>query len=394
MLFEDQVRSDPRPAATEGVFEFLDRVDAPYWAAVRHALNAWFARYPAEHRAELRERLFSEDQWQAAYWELLLHELYSAAGFAVEVHPPLEGSDRRPDFRIVDDETAFLLEARVVTATSAERRRRDRRLKTLIETINRTKPGNFYVKLDLVVEGRDQPPVGPVVADLEPWLAQLDPVAMDQAMRTQGLRGLPSREIVSGGWRLRFTPVPVDPGRRGKLTGPLIGLGPVQTSRSDQTAAMRKALGKKGRHYGTTELPLVVALALEEMGVETGDVAAALFGNMATVLSHQGNVVGQRRLDDGYWSARRNAGARVAAVLSVRTPRPWNVTALEPHVWLNPWASKRYVGHRLWKWTSVDPHTGTFQEGPAKTTTAGLLGLPQDWPPEGPFDDKGRLSSC
>jgi hypothetical protein len=72
---------------------------------------------------------------------------------------------------------------------------------------------------------------------------------------------------------LRFRPVAVDPAKRGKLAGPLIGVGPVETSISDPTARIRKALGKKGRHYGATRLPLVVALDLEELGVETGDIA-------------------------------------------------------------------------------------------------------------------------
>jgi hypothetical protein len=235
--------------------------------------------------------------------------------------------------------------------------------------------------------------VGPVVAELEPWLAQLDPVAVTEALRTQGsFRALPYREIATGDWVLRFTPVPVDPAKRGKLTGPLIGIGPVQTSVSDPTAAIRKALGKKGRRYGTTPLPLVVALAMEELGIETGDVAAALFGKVTTLVSSQGEpvVLGQRRLDDGYWNPRRNAGQRVAAVLTVATPRPWNITTLEPHLWLNPWAPRPYTGPRLWQWTTVDPRVGDFQLGPAETTAACLLDLPSEWPPGAPFDEDVR----
>src|SRR3954468_19473387 len=131
MLFDDDMRSDARSAATESVFEFLARADGRYWAVVRDMLNSWFARYPVQERDELRKRLFDDDMSQPAFWELLLHELYTAADFRVEVHPPLEGSDNRPDFRISDEESAFLLEARAVTATTPERRARDRRLQTL-----------------------------------------------------------------------------------------------------------------------------------------------------------------------------------------------------------------------------------------------------------------------
>jgi len=221
-----------------------------------------------------------------------------------------------------------------------------------------------------------------------PWLAQLDPEEVAEKQRTQGLRALPSCEIPTGDWVLRFRPIAVDPCKRGKLTGPLIGIGPVETSTSDPTAAIRKALAKKGRYYGATRLPLVVALDLEEMGPETGDVAAALFGKVTLLLSsgEEPIIVGQRRVDDGYWSARRNAGQRVAAVLTVARPRPWNVTTLEPHLWLNPWAPTPYTARRLWQWTTVDAHTGEFQQGPAETPVADLLGLPAKWPPGTPVE--------
>jgi hypothetical protein len=118
---------------------------------------------------------------------------------------------------------------------------------------------------------RDQPAVHLVVTDPEPWLAELDPDAVAEALQTGGsLRTRPAREIRSGDWVLRFTPVPVDPDKRGKLTGPLVGIGPVETSVSDPTAAIRRALGKKGRRYGAPSLPLVIASAVEELGVETG----------------------------------------------------------------------------------------------------------------------------
>jgi hypothetical protein len=72
VLFPDRPRSDPRPATTEGLFEFLDLVSGSYWDALRGGLNAWFARYPNEHQPDLRKRLFDEDKAESAFWELLL----------------------------------------------------------------------------------------------------------------------------------------------------------------------------------------------------------------------------------------------------------------------------------------------------------------------------------
>jgi hypothetical protein len=367
------------------VLSVLDEPDDPRLMRVHTALQRWLANFPATDRAELRGRLDDEDKCHAAFWELLLHELYRAAGFSLQPHPTVEGTSRRPDFLVSRPDSAFLVEARSVTAVTEEKRRRDRRLETLTQAINKAVANNFYVHLEILVEGTDQPPARPVVRELQRWLAGLDPDQMaDLFRRHQSLRGMPSHDITTGGWVLRFTPIPVDEHRRGKLTGPMIGLGPAETSISDPTAGVRKALDRKGARYGSAApYPLVIALAIEEPGVEDGDIAAALFGRtVMQVLDPYKDPMPVRhyRKDDGYWSGQRNAGSRVSAVLTTRQPRPWSVAALTLHLWLNPWANRPYDEPRLWAATTVDPTTGEFIASDATVTTAELLDLPSDWP--------------
>jgi hypothetical protein len=352
---------------------------------VHAALERWLARYPAGERRELRARLDDDDHWTAASWELLLHELYRAAGFSLDPHPSIEGTARRPDFLVSRGDSAFLLEARTVTAMTDEKRRRDRRLRTLTQAIDQAVADAFYVRLQILVEGNDQPPAGPVVRELKRWLATLDPDEITNLMqRHSSSHAMPSCDIATGDWLLRFTPIPVDEHRRGKLTGPMIGIGHIETSISDPTAGVRTALEKKGARYGTAPpYPLVIALAIEEPGVEDGDIQAALFGRMVMqVLDVEADPMPVRhyREDDGYWSGRRNAGSRVSAVITARYPRPWSAATMEPHLWLNPWARRAYDGPRLWASTTVDTNTGEFVSNLATLTAAGLLGLSNDWP--------------
>src|SRR4051794_5664303 len=97
LLFADRVRTDSSPSSGfESMFAFLDRVESAYFAQVRVELNRWFARYPTQHRPELRARLEDDENEFAAFWELLLHEVYVAAGYSVEIHPELPGTDKRP----------------------------------------------------------------------------------------------------------------------------------------------------------------------------------------------------------------------------------------------------------------------------------------------------------
>jgi len=81
-LFQGKPPDNPaRRQAAESTYKFLDRVDDPVFAGVRATLNAWFKRFEAhqDHAAvaDLRGRLRAKQslQFDAAFWELYLHEL-------------------------------------------------------------------------------------------------------------------------------------------------------------------------------------------------------------------------------------------------------------------------------------------------------------------------------
>jgi hypothetical protein len=380
-LFSDRPRTDAshkRPG--ECSFDFYERVDSPFFAEVRTELSRWFLRYPSDEHTDMRRRLYDPELSEAALWELIVHELYRAAGYHLQVHPEIDGTSHRPDFLATRGEEAFLLEARVVTATSDARRRRDRRLNSLIESINaRATPYAFYTQLKLVKEGVQQPPTASLVRELEAWLDEVDRTfSPEQLQAAQSLRDLPSREFDAADWTLRFVALPVAAEKRGRLKGPLIGVGPIETGWSTPGARVQNALSKKGGRYGAdVPHPLVVALAIEELGSHVDeDIAGALFGQ--TLWTPQGR-------EDGYWSGRRRAGLRVSGVLAMDHPRPWMLPRLQPRLWLNPWATKPVPDEFVWASTTIDPVSGEFRETPARTTTAELLGLAEDWPPGPPF---------
>jgi hypothetical protein len=116
--------------------------------------------------------------------------------------------------------------------------------------------------------------------------------------------------------------------------------------------------------------------------------------NTSVVSDHEEPViVGDRRLlDDGYWSARRDVGKRVAAVLtagdsrSLECPPKWSRISGSP------------LGPNALRCTSplaMDRGGPTFRRVPgasAEVTMAGLLGLPPDWPPGAPFAHRERPS--
>lgn len=396
-LFEPGPRGNPAAKGhLEGSFEFYDRAGTPYWAEVRRVLDQWFDRYPDSDKNRLRGDLTSADDRasDAALWELLLHELYSRAAFALEVHPTLVGTSRTPDFLVSQGQASFLLEARVVNDESEEARLRQKRRRAIYEVIDKVRPSAFYIRLEILRDGEQQPRVRDLTSKLRAWLDKLDPDAVEQAvLESNDLRKAPSTKFESHGWHLRFSAVPVRAERRGKLSGPMLGIFPVETFIGDPSLAVRAALRRKGARYGDTELPLVIALAIEGTFVHDDDIASALFGTTVAQLDARDPalVIDEYRKQDGYF--RPNRGQRVAGVLTVATPRPMFAPRLVPRLWLNPWATRPYSAKPLWEWTTLDPDTGALQNGPATVTTAELLGLPEDWPPGRPFDSEPSASS-
>jgi hypothetical protein len=71
-LFDTFERTDASPSEDEDSFAFLNRAAGPYWARVRTLADAWFAAFPADQAADLRQRFRGRD-WSehiGAWWEL------------------------------------------------------------------------------------------------------------------------------------------------------------------------------------------------------------------------------------------------------------------------------------------------------------------------------------
>lgn len=129
MLFDEIERTDPTPARhLEDHFSFLNRVATPYFEEVRMLLEDWVGRLPEESTPDVVGRMRSGDdrQFLGAFWETYLYVTFERLGLGIEPHPGLEGTDRRPDFRLYTEGGSLLVEA-TVAATSDTDRSRDKR---------------------------------------------------------------------------------------------------------------------------------------------------------------------------------------------------------------------------------------------------------------------------
>lgn len=179
-VFDDRVRTDPSPAShSENSAAFLNRVAGGYLDQIRGLVEDWASRVPDAGRRDIVARLRSSSDRQsgAAFWELYLHETFVRAGYAVELHPSVDGP-RPPDFHVTRGAERFYVEATCLFGAATDGGAIARR-QALYDAVERINSPNFFLSIDVEVIGSNAPATGQLRRDLERWLAGLDPDATD-----------------------------------------------------------------------------------------------------------------------------------------------------------------------------------------------------------------------
>jgi hypothetical protein len=360
-IFDNIPRSDPSPATPyEASFDFLNRVDSPYWQRVRDFVEDAFTRYPAEHAADLRAR-FRDDQWSAhigAWWELYLYSLFRALGSTVEIHPEMPGTTTRPDFLIDSD---FVVEARHVATGLVAAQPGPGRESWITGPLEELWHPNFRVSIRILNRDDAQPRRAAVTAGVLEWLDGLDADALLDA----GPQHAPTFTQQAGGWCFRLSPMPVGPARRGDRNRRLIGIFPGYSGWGDNTVGtLRAALKEKARKYGKFGLPYAIAPLLSSGFTKPADIIDTLYGS------------------DGFWATRNT---RVSGVLVGTTVYPWSAGGPIPRLWLNLKAAHP-LPTGLTVPTAFASDSRQIMQWDDDRAGFEIFGLPEDWPgPEPAF---------
>lgn len=227
-------------------------------ALINRNIRSW---YPRAHRPELVKNLKSSenDQFEAAFWELYLHEAYRRSGYELEVHPQIPGSTTHPDFRVEGESGHFYLEA-VRVGTPSTKRAEERRLQDLQAQVDIVSSERFIVILTVHATGPKTPPSRTLRGELLRWLETLDPNDASAGVEpSAGFHSLPGHEFLRDGWKLEFHALPRhSPVARHR---PLISLqrrGQAQVVHN--ISVMRGVLDGKANKYGELDAPLVIAV--------------------------------------------------------------------------------------------------------------------------------------
>ncbi|OBG78538.1 hypothetical protein [Mycobacterium sp. E3305] len=379
-LFSDAERSDRGPARfSESNFGFLDRVAGPHWDRVRSLLEGWFNHHPKDAKRELHKRFTDKDDGQhvGAWWELYIASLFRHLGYEVVPHPPIEGSERKPDFLITRGSSAFYVECTVAAAGGTRGT-----LDWIYDCISDVETRDFLIGIDDIERGTEHPKRIEVTRPIAQWLAELDPDELIAAPEER----LPRKVIPIRDWSITCVAVPNRPDARYK-GGRLIGFLPaVSINFDDDIARIYEAVSRKGRRYGREPLPLPLVVAVLENTslVKADDIGQALFGREEwqwTPGDPDSIQVVRRR--NGYWrgdwsSNDEQRGTRVSAVLIGSGLRYQRIALDLPELWINPWAAvplSHYDG-----FTTFEGETGEIVRTEGNLNAPNVFGIDSDWP--------------
>jgi hypothetical protein len=385
-LFDKIERSDPWPKREdESGFDFMNRVDTPYWAEVRQLLEDWFSHYPDSDRKDLRDAYRSRlsGQHLGAWWELYLHELFLRLGFEVEVHPSLEGTRRLPDFRIRRYDQTAIVEAAALFSGLAKADRRGAAPGWMTEAVENLNSPDFFVNYEAVVtRGPEQLKRQEVVRPIQEWIDGLDADLIRAEMEADA--EAPHFVFRCRGWEVSFFAWPLNPESRGRPGHRVVGAGPAIGGAVDDISQLESKLKVKASRYGRPDEPYVIAILCLSAFMERLDIEQALFGHEAVAFGGEtsSRLIRQR---NGFWVREDGPqNRRVSAVLTSLCVQPWSVTRIEPELWLNPWADHGF--------DSDLPFTALSSEDSGEITSAerdpdmgAIFDLASDWPPGKPF---------
>ena len=375
-LFDDLFRTHDLPAGyNESGFDYLNRSAKSPIRKIRDLLEDWFSRYPSTDQFELRQRFRSRDEYNhsSAFFELWLHELLVRLGCTAKVHPPIPGTNRRPDFLVKSlQKYDFYLEAIHVTGASGDDSRAQARLNVLYDSLNYLNSPNFFINLDVNGTPNTPVPARDIRFFLERELAQLKPELIDRFLHLRRFDLIPQWRFEHEGLRIKCWPTPKPIELRGVAGVRTVAATTFGGIIESETPIKNAVIGKAKR-YGLLDLPLVVAVNATDSFISDRDVLSALYGSVSG--RHEPEMLNDSR---GVWGSIDNpAWTRLSAVLVTYKLRSEKLVgpACLHH---NPRAVRLYSGE-LTRLTQIKPANNRLITHDGESLES-IMGLSADFP--------------
>ena len=332
-------------------------------------LQRWVDRFPPGHQPQILGEMrhkgsgsrANDRHFNAAFFELFLHEFLSGTDGSVEAQPSIRR--RPPDFRVnlkLQDRTEFtyIVEATDIDLESGTALERDQNELSVFDTLNEIPSPDFSLFLETQGKLESTPPRWKLKRHFEKLIKETD---YDGLLRIYMLCGQnPTRlhtipPFSHGNWILSGRLVPVLPENRPR-SGKLISLYPSRVSPIDDIGKTKARLDEKANQHKNIE-NLIIALRRDKANDRLDE---ALIGKRGANIRVRREKIDSGafhspfydRRKDGFWA--NDSGPQNQSVIGAvefYDLYPWSIENAKATFYSNP-----YVDKPLPDWTKSITH--------------------------------------
>lgn len=358
-------------AENESAFCFYDRVLGERWDDYRAFVDRCYQNLPLTERKQTygQWRGGQDDQLNASWWEMLLHEYLLTAGGDVAAHYASDVG-ARVDYRVSSLGPTFFVEAHRTGPTKDSRRLAEWQ-RELFAAINEAQIGDWRLHIEELSVGPNRLDPAAWVAAIEEWFTSDEP-------------GDGELKLSSDGWFMRVTAF-----RRRHPDHPYpraIQAFPVESgTRSPGEPVLRALLHKVGRYGGLA--PLVLAIAVDRFVRSDEEVVAALYGRPVLDLHHALEPVDGSRVDCSLWMGIAGpTNNHVSAVVIGTESTAGQIDKDAVDFWRNPHADTP-LDNPCPAWNTVDLTSDGIHRESAQLAPREFFRLPEGWGSADPYPD-------
>ena len=259
-------------------FDYYNQSNRKDIGRVRELLEAWFSKYPDYDKADMKVRF--QNDFQAAFFELYIYILFTKMGYALEIHPALEGTQKRPDYLAVKEDERFYIEVKQMTLLSQSEQAKERKQNTLLDALNTVDSSNFWLLLEEInFKSAQQPKGRNIVRFFDRELKKIDPDGYQQMMDHTDIEDIPVIIYDDTDVTIVTRLQPKSPEARGMQTG-AVGTLPSNFMWGNHSENIQDALLSKASRYGKPGAPFIICLNKQTVGFDFHELDQALYGEL------------------------------------------------------------------------------------------------------------------
>jgi len=316
ILFTDKKRDyQGISSPNESVFYFFDRSGADWAESVRSYLNKWVANYPSDDVASLILRLKNRE-FDSAYHELFIHELFNKIGYQLEPHPELPHTSKRPEFRFSRNSAVGYIESKLVTEKTVDEEVIEKLKRNVKDKINeRVKSINFFISIsDLIIKDKTHiSSLNELCQKLQEYLVSKNPdIPVYENPRMTNGSQRPYFEYENDYLYIQISSLAKSVEMRSDDDN-IIGLFNSGAKWMNTPEAIKSSIHKKATRYGQLNAPYIITLNMTESFTYYDiDVKNALYGDQAQDI-FTGDV--ERYINGAFGTSENPKYTRVSGVL-------------------------------------------------------------------------------